>query len=72
MHSDQYVFKRVASYFLQTSSCLVGSPRDYILGAQKRNKFNLHAFPLYFNVIISYSFKTARSLGEKQHAGYDW
>ncbi len=28
MHSDQFVFKRVASYFLQTSCCLVGSPGE--------------------------------------------
>ncbi len=33
--------------------------------APKHNKFNLHAFPLYFNVIISYSFKIARP-GEKR------
>ncbi len=30
------------------------------LGAQKHNESNLHAFPLYFNIIISYSFKTMR------------
>ncbi len=29
---------------------------NYILGC---TKYNLHAFPLYFNVIISYSFTTA-------------
>ncbi len=36
------------------------------LGAQKHNKYNLHVFILYIDVIISYSFKRARSPGEKQ------
>ncbi len=63
MHSDQFVFKHVASYFLQTLCCLVGI---ISLGTQKHNKYNLHIFILYTDVIISYSFKTARYPGEKQ------
>ncbi len=37
---------------------------NYILTYTKNNKYNLHAFPLYFNEIISYSFMIAP--GEKR------
>ncbi len=65
MPSHQFVFKHVASYFLQTSCCLVGSPRIISWCAQTHNKYNLHVYILYIDVIISYSFKTARSPWEK-------
>ncbi len=37
---------------------------NYILAYTKNNKYNLHAFPLYFNEIISYSLMIAK--GEKR------
>ncbi len=40
MHSDEFVLKCVASYFLQTSCCLVGSPRELYLRVHK-NIINL-------------------------------
>ncbi len=33
---------------------------------QKNNKYNLHVLILYINVIISYSFMTSGSPGEKR------
>ncbi len=53
MLSDQFLdvffFKLCRSWL----DCL----ESYTLEAAKHNKSNLHGFPLYINVSISYSFK---------------
>ncbi len=67
MYIDGFCFGRIISVFtFSFKLCAAWSDRqeNYILAYTKNNKYNLHAFPLYFNKIISYSFMIAP--GEKR------
>ncbi len=63
--SDQlYLHDVEVFYFKLRSPCRIAW-RIISSGPPKHNKHNLHAFTMYFNIIISYLFTTAKSPVEK-------